>query len=379
MRQVERTPTAAFVFPVGPGAVERMLQDRELVRVVADVVEEPRDQNRRDRSFAHPDWPQDGGADFVAGQARDEVLAVIDRLGQAEKLRAVPDEVRAHRKQDVDRHFALRARFEQQLDEGDGVLPRAIGRLGRTSRRSAEAEQFFELVHYYEQLHAFRQARLRDDVDEAETAQPQRGFHEFLCGKSLVVPPFEQHAGFCQRFRQRADRIAAAARTELRHAPRRAGTGHVAAMQRRPQAAIDQRGLAASRGADHRQEAMRGKLVDHAVDLALAPEEQVLLIRTKRTQARERVSHGADRRCASHGRSPKTTLTILSSTIFWETPPRPSIRFAAASSAMMSSLSSELGAAIQLNTARSLRPLFRPLAFWTSRSMLCFHASVPLP
>jgi hypothetical protein len=54
-------------------------------------------------------------------------------------------------------------------------------------------------------------------------------------------------------------------------------------MQRRTQAAVDQRRFARTRRADDDQEMRVRKGVDHAVDLVLAAEEKMLLILTERT------------------------------------------------------------------------------------------------
>ncbi len=109
MRQVERPFAATLVLPVRPGAVQGVLQDRQLVRVVADVVDQPRQQDRRDLRAAHPDRTLDGGAALVAGHPRHQVLRRVDGLGQAGKLRAVAEKVRAHRQDDEDRQVRLRA------------------------------------------------------------------------------------------------------------------------------------------------------------------------------------------------------------------------------------------------------------------------------
>ena len=66
----------------------------------------------------------------------------------------------------------MRVRFEQQPDKGYGVHAWAVGILGGVHCQRAKTEQLFELIHYHEQVHVLRQARLLNDVNEPEAAQP---------------------------------------------------------------------------------------------------------------------------------------------------------------------------------------------------------------
>ena len=116
--ELDGTAIRVAALPVVPGAHQGVLQDRQLVHVVADVVEQALHQARRDAPTAHADGAGDHRLQLVAGQARDQVLAVADRLGQVAEARAVAEEVRAHGDDDVHRHVGLLRRFEQQLDEG---------------------------------------------------------------------------------------------------------------------------------------------------------------------------------------------------------------------------------------------------------------------
>ena len=81
---------------------------------------------------------------LVAGQAplfavhpRDQVLTVVDRLGQTVELGAVPDEVPPHRDHDVDGRV-LPARLEQQLHELGGVSGLAVSDRARSRRGRCE-------------------------------------------------------------------------------------------------------------------------------------------------------------------------------------------------------------------------------------------------
>ena len=66
----------------------------------------------------------DGGASLVPGHSRHQVLSGVDGLGQAGKLRAVAEKVRAHRQHDVDRARRLRGGLKQQAHKSDGILSR---------------------------------------------------------------------------------------------------------------------------------------------------------------------------------------------------------------------------------------------------------------
>ncbi len=147
----------------------------------------------------------------------------------------------------------------------------------------AIAEEFLELVHDHQQVGRVIGNGLFVGVHQAELAHAQGGFDDLLDRHSFDFRGAEEAVGLHQGLRHRLDGIAA--RTEVRHAPRRSGGGHQAATQRGLESAIHQRRLAAARGADDRQEAVGRELVDHGVDLALATEEEVLLALVERTQA----------------------------------------------------------------------------------------------
>ena len=98
--------------PIIPGSHQRVLEDWELIGIVADIVQETSDQRLGDTPSSNPDGPGDGHTSFIARQSRDEVLAVIDGLRQALKLRAVADEIRTHGQDNVDRQLMLTRCFE---------------------------------------------------------------------------------------------------------------------------------------------------------------------------------------------------------------------------------------------------------------------------
>ena len=227
--------------PVKPGAVQRMLQDRQLVGVVAHVIEQPGQQQRADLFLGHTGRSGDGSADLVTGQPGHQVLALVDGLGQAAKLGAITQKIRAHRQHHMDRHLGLRGGFQQQLHKGHGIVGRGVG---GCVGRAAEAEQLLKLVHHHQQLGAGRQPRLLNHVHQAQAAQAQGEIHQLGRGQAFARHRRDgrravQHAGGRQRLRQLAQRVVLG--PELRHAPGRTGAGHEAPVQRWPQAAVDER------------------------------------------------------------------------------------------------------------------------------------------
>ena len=264
-----------------PGAHQGVLQHRQLVHVVADVVEQALHQARRDAPDAHADGAGDHRPQLVAGQARDQVLAVADRLGQVAEARAVAEEVGAHGDDHVHRHFCLPRRFEQQLDEGrrfisGAALPGEIG----------ETEKLFELIDEDQQILMRLQPGEAGSLDQAQTAAPQRRLDHAL-RRGLGKVQMRQRAGFDDGPRQKPDGVVL--RPQDRHPPVRPGLGHEATLQRRQQAGPHQRGFAAARGAHHCQEPPAGQAPHQLVALLVAAEKEVRLLLHEGPEARERI------------------------------------------------------------------------------------------
>ena len=125
-----------------------MLQDRQLVGVVAHLVDQAGQQHWVDAGAAHAQRAGDGRAALLAPHARHQVLAAVDGLGQAIELGALAQKVGAHGDDHEHRQRAfagLVGNVEQQVDEGGGGLARAAG----VSAQRPVAEQLFELVDYH--------------------------------------------------------------------------------------------------------------------------------------------------------------------------------------------------------------------------------------
>ena len=205
--------------------------------------------------------------------------------------------------------------LQQQVDKRGGVFM-PLGGLLTASGKGTETEQLLELVHYHQQVLARRQARLLKRIDQPQLAHAQQGFHQFggreiaaVVGRRVGRARVgcndctgRQQPGAGQRFGQRAQR--AVAWPQHGHAPGAAGLVHQAAVQRRHQAAVDQRRLARARRAHHRQEPHGGQPVDHGIDLRLAAEEQRFFALPERAQARERVGRQWQRAQGAHTPAP---------------------------------------------------------------------------
>ena len=87
----EELPLSVVVpgFPVLPGPHQRVLQHGQLVRMVARLVEQMLHQAVGDQLTADTDRSFDRRPQLVSGQLRDQVLALVDRLREAEEARAV--------------------------------------------------------------------------------------------------------------------------------------------------------------------------------------------------------------------------------------------------------------------------------------------------
>ena len=284
---VDRRRRLAECLPVIPRPHQRVLHERQLIVVVAEVVEDAVDQPRRDRGARHADRARNRRAQRVARHAADEIQPAVHRFRQAGEIHAVADEIGAHRQDDVDRRVALARGFEQQAHERD----RLVARVGNLVA-AAEPEQLFELIDEHEDVLVRRDVRLTDRVDQAERAAAQRRFEQHAArARDLGVLALDtQHAAFGHGGREVADRIFAGA--EGRHAPARAGAHHEAALQRGDQARADERRLAAAGRADDRQEPRRAQAPEQLVGFLLATEKQVVFVRLERTQTGKWIKQG---------------------------------------------------------------------------------------
>ena len=219
--------------PELPHAHERVLHDRQLVVVVAEIVEDAVHQPRRHRGASHRGGTGHGGAQAVAGHASDEIETGVHGLGQPAEVHAVADEVGPHGDDDVDGQGRLRCRLEQQLHERHGFVAGVLD-----LPAAAEAEQLLELVDEHQHVLVGGNACLPHRLDEAERAAPQGGVeNDAVRAAELAVDT--EHIRRVEGPGEVADRIVA-----WPHGgdpPTGTGAGHEATLQRRDQPRADER------------------------------------------------------------------------------------------------------------------------------------------
>ena len=139
--------------PVAPGAVQGVLEDRELVGVVAHVVDQLGEQHRIDLGATDQGRVGDRLAALLAAEAGHQVEPLGDRLRQGLELGAIPQEIGAHCEHHENRRLPLGGGGEQQVDQG----PSFAHGFGFDGQRSAfpqhpVAEQFLKLVDHHQQV-----------------------------------------------------------------------------------------------------------------------------------------------------------------------------------------------------------------------------------
>ena len=312
--QVDARAGGAVVRPL-PHAVERVLQQRQLVRPphqpvelvaavlivprreIGEVVEQPVDQRRLDIDVADLGRPADRLAAILAGHARRQEHAGVDGVGQAFDQRAGAEILGAHRDRHVDAGVRLARAFKQQRDEGFGLFAAVIVLV---------AEQLLELVDQQQQVGALAQMPRAAPFDHR--ARPAREIgpqHVDVLRRDVGI--LFDALGFEQPAREILQRRAAG--PEVDDLPARAGLGHEAELERVEQAGADQRRLAGARRAQHGEEAGRRQPVDHRVGAVLAAEEQVGFLAPEGAQA------GIGRtlqQVVGHRRSSATIFSTLS-------------------------------------------------------------------
>ncbi len=254
-----------------------MLQHRQLVLAVLDIVEQPEEQARGDGGAADADRAFDRFLDLVPAHPRDEEFPVVDSLGQPQELRAFPQKIRAHGQHDINILVRLLRGVQQQVHEADGfLLARGAG--------PVKAEQFLELIDHEQQFGAGGSSGLAHGLKQTVAAAAERGLQveQGVFGIRVVEPGFAQGAG------QVSHRAAAGAHNG--DFPGAAGLGHAAAQHRREQPGTHQRRLAAARGAHHSDQAVGAQAAQQVFDLLVPAEEQVVFVRQKAAQARKRIA-----------------------------------------------------------------------------------------
>ena len=128
-----------------PHAGQGVLQDGQLVGVLADAVDQFGHQFGLDVTAEHARRPGDGAFHLNAGQPRREVLGPIDGFRQLLKAHAVAEKVGAHRQRHIHARAGIVPCGQQQIHEGLGLVGLRTAGLGI-------GEDLFELVDQHQQI-----------------------------------------------------------------------------------------------------------------------------------------------------------------------------------------------------------------------------------
>ncbi len=111
--EVERFAWCARALPKIPRIRKRMLQNRELVGRVTDVVQQLIDEPGCDPFFSDSDGPDDGTLQLVTSHARDEIEPIVDPFRKVREDGALAQKIRTHRQHHVQRYVRVRARVQE--------------------------------------------------------------------------------------------------------------------------------------------------------------------------------------------------------------------------------------------------------------------------
>ena len=198
-----------------------MLQDRQLIELVAAIVQKTFNQYRVDRGAGLFDRLTNDLFALIARQRWNEKLDGADSFGKTLKSGTIADEIRPHGQEQM---YVMRLRpagFEKKLDEFCGLFARLrflpeVGLLAHAGIRVAE--QLLELIHDEQQRNLFEMLDMAQRFGNTEA----RAFQL----EPDALPPRFGNVGIivlgqaCQDFRERAQRCIA--RMHLCRKPRAA-------------------------------------------------------------------------------------------------------------------------------------------------------------
>ncbi len=260
-----------------------MLEQRQVIAVVAGVVQQPEHEARGDLAAGHRDRTGDGRPKLVPGHPRHEVLALIQGLRKPRVVHAVANEVGPHRQHHIDRQRGLVDGFEQQLYERNRIVPGDA-----VVAVTAESEQFLELIDEDEDVVVRREVCLLHGLHQAARAPAERGLeHHAVGGRELGILIAEDG----RRIERRGEMAQGIfTRAHDGHPPARPSLDHHAALERRQQAGSDQRRLSAARRAGHAEKPVEPQPPHQVIDLLLAAEKEMILIGLERAQSWKRIN-----------------------------------------------------------------------------------------
>jgi hypothetical protein len=245
-----------------PEPHEGVLHQGELVRVGAHIVQDARDERRLDLAVEHLGRTLDRLPPLGTGELRGQELAVVECFGKSVEERAVAEVVGPHRQDDVDGLAGFAPAGQQQGDERTGLVALAFP-------LAPVAEEFLELVDEQKELAASGQRGFVEYFGQPERTAQEHGV-ELAGGVVEVRPGRTEHCGVEQRFGEPPERTVTG--PHRGDGPPRTGGPQEPGPQRRDQAGMDQRRLAATRRPHHGYEALAPEPLEQLVDLLVATE-----------------------------------------------------------------------------------------------------------
>ena len=97
--------------PHPPRAHQSMLETRQLILLVAKIVQQPLQEPRRELTTGDANRALDCDLELIAVESGDQILATIHHFRETVEARTVANKIRAHRGDDIDRHLGLGASF----------------------------------------------------------------------------------------------------------------------------------------------------------------------------------------------------------------------------------------------------------------------------
>ncbi len=146
-----------------------MLKDRELVGIVAQIIQQLLCETGSNGPTTNSDGSFYRRSLLIAGKLGNEVVAVVDLARQLRELGTVSNKVRTHCNSNVDRRIRIVRCFDQQIYKRQRFI------YGVGVMALLETKQFFELVDENQVVDIFVLATLFDCFHQSERAAFQQG------------------------------------------------------------------------------------------------------------------------------------------------------------------------------------------------------------
>jgi hypothetical protein len=232
-----------------PGLAQRVLQQRQLALVLANLVQDALDQIAFEGEADGRRRFLDALPDLVAGHRAEVELLALNRRRQRRVPQEGVIEVGADSQDHGQRAVLLAGRGQQQIDEPRDVGAAVSRRLPGSLGSSRERIQLLPLVDIEEQTVG---AGLLVQMVPDQLVEPNRAAQQAVGIGIDLLDPFGRRGAIGRRREHRRERVQGLlARTDCQHVP---GDAMGALAQRREQAGVDQGRLPAARAADHRDQ-----------------------------------------------------------------------------------------------------------------------------